>query len=54
MQELIVLKMCLKALIEETPDVIQLDIARYCVNDQSVPRAQLHLCLCCTAFLQQA
>ena len=54
MQELIVLKMCLKPLIEEAPHVVQLDIARYCVNDKNVPCAQLDLCLCCTAFLQQA
>ena len=53
MQELIVLKMCLKTLVQEAPHVIQLDIARYCINDQSVPCAQLDLCLCCTAFLQQ-
>ena len=52
-QELIILQMCLKPLVEETPQVTQLYVTRYCVNDQSVPCAQLDLRLCCTPFLQQ-
>ena len=53
MQELVVLQMCLKPLVEESPQVIQLDIACNCVDDQSVPCAQLDLRLCCRSFLQQ-